>query len=304
MSAPHVVVGGSYGLSTRYVVESAPAPGETVLAGLVALDHGGKGSNQAVAAARLGADVDFITAIGLDAAGAGAHTLWEREGVRATAVTSSDPTMTGTIVVDAHGENRIVVGMGAMAGLTAEHAHLIAERIRPESVVVVQNEAPPAFSRALLELARERGARTVYNPAPAVSAVGIDEIWPLVDHLIPNATEAAHLVGGDARARSEADTAAALARRTGCRVVMTVGERGAVISDGYRVRTVATPRVVAVDTTGAGDCFTGAFATALAAGEDELDAARFACAAASLAVTRPGVVDALPFRADLVAVES
>lgn len=304
MTAPHVVVGGSYGVSTRYVVREAPAAGETILADLVALDHGGKGSNQAVAAARLGAEVDFITAIGLDAAGTGAHALWTREGVRATAITSSDPTMTGTIVVDARGENRIVVGMGAMSGLTAHHAQLMAELVRPKSIVVVQNEAPLPFNRALLEVARERGARTVYNPAPALPAAGLDEIWPLVDFLIPNATEAAHLVAGHTDGRSEIDTAAVLARCTGCRVVMTVGERGAILSDGVSIDAVAAPRVAAVDTTGAGDCFTGAFATALASGEDALDAARFACAAASFAVTRPGVVDGLPYRDDLVAAGS
>lgn len=300
MSAPHVVVGGSYGLSTRYVVERAPAAGETVTAVLTVLDHGGKGSNQAIAAARLGAEVDFLTAIGADSAGSGGIDLWEREGVKATAITSTLPTMTGSIIVDRDGENRIVIGMGAMADLAAEHAQLIAEKIGEESVVVVQNEAPLAFARALLQLAKERGARTVYNPAPVVLSDELSAIWPLVDYLIPNASEARHLIGAGAEGISPQDIVRTLAERTGCHVVLTIGEDGAVVTNGVEIVSVPASVVVAVDTTGAGDCFTGAFATALAAGQDEVSAARFACEAAAVAVMHAGVVEGLPRREHLL----
>lgn len=296
--APHILVAGSYGLSTRYVVGAAPEPGETIIAAAAFVDHGGKGSNQAIAAARLGARVDFITAIGEDAAGDGARALWRAEGVRCTVRRTSEVgTMTGAIIVEADGENRIVVGLGAMDTLDDRDADIVGELANADTTVIVQNEAPLAFTRRVLELARAVGARTVYNPAPAVELPSGTDLWAFVDYLVPNATEARALLGDTAVADDA--VAGELARRTGCRVVLTLGALGAMIAGqdgGVHVPAVETE---VVDTTGAGDCFTAAFATAMARGKGEVEAVGFACQAAARAVSAPGVLDGLPYAADL-----
>ncbi|MFF2275594.1 ribokinase [Agromyces sp. NPDC058126] len=301
--APHVVVAGSYGWSTRYVLAAAPAPGETVLADDVQFEHGGKGSNQAVAAARLGASVDFVTAIGRDHAADSAVALWTAEGVRAEPLRPTGlPTMTGTILVEGDGENRIVAALGAMLALGADQAGAVDELVTADSTVIVQNEAPLAFTRAVLERANAAGARTVYNPAPASAALDHrDPVWCAVDVLVPNEHEARSLLGADGMASDApaAELAGELAERTGCRVVMTLGEHGALIAAGGSVEHVPAVPATAVDTTGAGDCFTAALAVALAEGAVLRDAVRFACLAASRAVAVPGVIDGLPRRAEL-----
>ncbi|MGH3705770.1 MAG: ribokinase [Agromyces sp.] len=303
MSAPHIVVAGSYGWSTRYVLASAPGPGETVLAHDVQFEHGGKGSNQAVASARLGASVDFVTAVGHDHAADSAAALWADEGVRATALRPRDlPTMTGTILVEADGENRIVAALGAMLALGAADARLIDDLVTADSTVIVQNEAPYAFTRAVLERAKAVGARTVYNPAPASAALDHgDPVWRVVDVLVPNEHEARSLLGtaGGDTATAPDELARRLSESTGCRVVLTLGGRGAVFATRGAVEHVPAVPATAVDTTGAGDCFTAALSVALAEGAVLRDAVGFACLAASRAVAVPGVIEGLPRRAAL-----
>ncbi|AWB94299.1 ribokinase [Agromyces badenianii] len=300
---PHLVVAGSYGWSTRYVLAAAPGPGETLLADEVQFEHGGKGSNQAVAAARLGASVDFVTAVGHDHPGEAAIALWQGEGVRADPVRPAGlPTMTGTILVERDGENRIVVALGAMLALGATDAHLVGRLVTADSTVVVQNEAPYAFTRAVLERAAAAGARTVYNPAPVSAALDHrDPVWQAVDVLVPNQHEARSLLGDSDLApdASAEELARELAERTGCRVVLTLGAEGAVFVAGGAVERVPAVPATAVDTTGAGDCFTAALSVALAEGAVMRDAVRFACLAASRAVQQPGVIDGLPRRAEL-----
>jgi ribokinase len=300
-AGPHVLVAGSYGLSMRYVAERPPEAGETLIAEGVFADHGGKGSNQAIAAARLGATVDFLTAVGDDAAGDEAIALWRREGVQATAVrVRGRATMTGSIIVDRSGENRIIVGLGAMASLDEGDARLAKPLLTPATTVVVQNEAPLAFTRRILELAREAGALTIYNPAPAIDLLEAGELWPLVDYLVPNASEAARILG-DAAVAPGPELAEQLAARTGCRVVLTLGSGGAVVASAGGTEYTPARSVEAVDTTGAGDCFTAALAVALAGGTTDGEAVRFATLAASRAVQRPGVLDGLPRYNELAA---
>ncbi|HZR94573.1 MAG TPA: ribokinase [Gaiellaceae bacterium] len=271
---PRVAVVGSYGVGLTVELERVPEAGETVVGRRFRVDHGGKGSNQAVGAARLGAEVDFLTAIGDDAFGHDAVALWEREGVRAEpVVVGTAATMSAPILVERSGENRIVVVPGALEQLAREHVDAFADRIAAADVCVVQLEIPVATALYALEVACRAGVRTILNPAPAPpQPIAVD-----VDYLTPNETEAAAV--RDARGT----------------LVVTLGDEGADL-DGVRVP--ALPADV-VDTTGAGDAFTAAFAVALAEGLTDLDAVRWGCAAGAHMVEHAGVVPGLPTRAEL-----
>ncbi|HET7146585.1 MAG TPA: ribokinase [Gaiellaceae bacterium] len=269
-----VAVVGSYGVGLTVEVERMPEAGETVVGRSFRIDHGGKGSNQAVGAARLAAEVHFLTAIGDDAFGHDAVALWETEGVHAEAVVAPPAaTMTAPIFVEPSGENRIVIVPGALERLTRAHVDSFAERIAAADVCIVQLEIPVSTALYALEVARAAGVRTILNPAPAPPA----PIAPAVDYLTPNETEAAAVAG---------------ARGT---LVVTLGDEGAEL-DGVRVPPFPAS---AVDTTGAGDAFNAAFAVALAEGASDLDAVRWGCAAGAHMVEHAGVVPGLPTRAEL-----
>jgi ribokinase len=270
-----VAIVGSYGVGLTVELDRVPDAGETVIGRTFRRDHGGKGSNQAVGCARLGAEVDFLTAIGDDAFGQDAVALWQQEGVHAEAVIASAATMCAPIFVEASGENRIVVVRGALDQLSRSHVDAFADRIAAAGICVVQLEIPLDTALYALEVARDAGVRTILNPAPAPAA----PISPDVDYLTPNETEAAAVSG---------------ARGT---VVLTLGEHGARLGDE---RVAAFPATT-VDTTGAGDAFTSAFAVALAEGLSDLDAVRWGCAAGAHMVEHPGVVPGLPTRAELEA---
>jgi ribokinase len=270
-----VAVVGSYGVGLTVTLDRVPEAGETIIGRSFRTDHGGKGSNQAVGAARLGAEVDFLTAIGDDAFGHDALALWAAEGVRVEAVRASAPTMTAPILVEPGGANRIVVVPGALEELTPAHVDEFSDRIARADVCLVQLEIPLHTALYALTVARAAGVRTILNPAPAPA----EPIAPEVDYVTPNETEAAAVAG---------------ARAT---LVLTLGEAGAEIA-GVRVPAFpATP----VDTTGAGDAFTAAFAVALAEGCSDLEAVRWGCAAGAHMVEHPGVVPGLPTRAELEA---
>jgi ribokinase len=268
-----VAVVGSYGVGLTVEVDRVPEAGETVIGRTFRTDHGGKGSNQAVGCARLGAEVDFLTAIGDDAFGRGALALWEEEDVRAEAVVAEAPTMCAPIIVEPSGQNRIVIVPGALEQLSPSHVDSFADRIAAADVCVVQLEIPVATALHALDLARGEGVRTILNPAPAPPA----PIAPTVDFLTPNETEAASV--RDAQGM----------------LVLTLGEQGAQIGDERVAAFPASP----VDTTGAGDAFTAAFAVALAEGAEPLEAVRWGCAAGAHMVEHPGVVPGLPTRAQL-----
>ena len=268
-----VAIVGSYGVGLTVELDRIPEAGETVIGRTFRRDHGGKGSNQAVGCARLGAEVDFLTAIGDDAFGHDAVALWQEEGVRAEAVIATAATMCAPIFVEPSGENRIVVVPGALEQLSRDHVDSFADRIAAADVCVVQLEIPLDTALYALEVARRAGVRTILNPAPAP----VHAITPDVDYLTPNETEAPAVSG---------------ARGT---LVLTLGEKGAQLGDE---RVPALPASV-VDSTGAGDAFTAAFAVALAEGLADLDAVRWGCAAGAHMVEHPGVVPGLPTRAQL-----
>jgi ribokinase len=271
---PRVAVVGSYGVGLTVELDRVPEAGETVIGRSFRIDHGGKGSNQAIGAARLGADVDFLTAIGDDAFGHEAIALWQAEGVNAeTVLAPPAATMTAPIFVEPSGQNRIVIVPGALAHLTRSHVDTFAERIAAADVCIVQLEIPVETALYALDVARRAGVATILNPAPAPS----QPISSEVDYVTPNETEAAAVAGARAK------------------LVLTLGEQGAEL-DGVRVP--AFPATV-VDTTGAGDAFNAAFAVALAEGQPDLEAVRFGCAAGAHMVEHAGVVPGLPTRREL-----
>lgn len=268
-----VAVVGSYGVGLTVELDRVPEAGETIVGRTFRVDHGGKGSNQAIGAARLGAQVDFLTAIGDDAFGRAAIALWQEERVRADAILSDAATMTAPILVEPGGENRIVIVPGALEHLTPAHVDAFSDRIAAADVCVVQLEIPVWTALYALEVATAAGVRTILNPAPAPT----EPIAPRCDYVTPNETEAVAVRDCDAT------------------LVLTLGDEGAELR-GERIPAFpAEP----VDTTGAGDAFTAAFAVALAEGVDERGAVRWGCAAGAHMVEHHGVVPGLPTREQL-----
>jgi ribokinase len=271
-----IAVVGSYGVGLTFGVERAPERGETLIGSLFRTDHGGKGSNQAVGAARLGAEVSFLTAVGEDAFGTRAFELWAEEGVDASAVLRSEhPTMTAAILVEESGDNRIVIVPGALSALAPMHVDAFAGQIAAADVLLVQLEIPVETALHAIAVGRREGVRTILNPAPAPS----EPIAPDADYLVPNETEAAFVARGEGT------------------LILTLGEQGARIGDELVPAFSARP----VDTTGAGDAFCAAFAVALAEGAADLDAVRWGCAAGAHMVEHAGVILGLPRRAELEA---
>ncbi|MCW5950772.1 MAG: ribokinase, partial [Propionibacteriaceae bacterium] len=188
-----IAVVGSYGVGLTMRVNRLPAGGETLTDGVFSIGHGGKGSNQAVAAARLGAEVSFLTAVGADPFGTAACELWRDEGVRAIVLTTGAATMVGVILVEPGGENRIVIAPGALAELSPADVDAFEDAIATADILVTGFEIPVPVARRALQLARRHGVRTLLNPAPAVPLDA--ELWELTDVLTPNQSEAAVLTG-------------------------------------------------------------------------------------------------------------
>jgi ribokinase len=297
-SPVRVAVAGGYGVGLTMQVARFPQPGETVTGGVLSSGHGGKGSNQAVGAARLGAEVSLLTAIGNDAAGEDAVAMWAVEGVDAGAVLRAPAaTMTGFILLDATGENSIAIAPGALDLLEREHAESFRGRIAAADIVLVSLEIPLAVAVRVLEIAAEEGVPTILNPAPAP--------WPLpasvlrhVTYLTPNRSEARTLLGAEAGMPSE--LARDLRVLSGSTVILTLGDEGAIVASSEgQVAIDAVPATAIVDTTGAGDAFNAALAVALAGGASPTTAAGWAARAGSHAVAHAGVLPGLPTRADL-----
>jgi ribokinase len=278
---------GSINLDVVVGVERHPVPGETVVGGDRQELPGGKGANQAVAAARLGATVAFVGRVGDDDAGRRLRDGLAAEGVDVThvRVDPDAPTGMALIAVDGAGENTIVVSSGANARVSAADVEAARDVLAGAAVTLVQHEIPEDAVAAAIAGA---GGTVVLNPAPARPIVAP------VDVLVPNRGELETLVG---RAGDPIELARSL---DGVRaVVVTLGNEGAAVIEGSRVERIPAPRVDAVDTTGAGDAFCGALAQALDAGADLVEAARWAVRAAAASVTKPGAQGGLPRAADL-----
>ena len=298
-----VIVVGSVNIDLVVTVERLPGPGETVTGGRFARHHGGKGGNQAVAAARLGAETAFVGAVGGDGFGSEARTALETEGIDLRGLVILDREVTGValILVDGSGENSIAVAGGANAALTPAHVRKALQVLAPRrgDVVLVGHEIPTASTREALRLGRRAGATTILNPAPAD---GLEpEILALADILTPNRGELAALAADDGPATGPAATAL-LSCAADRAILVSLGADGALLVDGTGTTSLNAPVVEVVDTVGAGDTLNGALAAGLAAGLEVPDAARRAVAAASLAVTRAGAREGMPRSAELQAV--
>ena len=295
---PSVCVIGSANVDYALALPRLPRPGETVSGGSLLVNMGGKGANQAVAARRLGADVGFVAAVGADGAGEAVAEHLHRLGIATDGLVRVDDVATGTalIFVDAHGTNQIGVAPGANHRLTVDMASPHAALIRGADVVLCQLEIPAPVVRWALAEARRHGVPTILNPAPMRELD--DELLALVDYLTPNAGEAASLSGAEVGDPESARRAAArvLARGVGT-VIVTLGEHGALVATREQASHYPAFPVTAVDTTAAGDAFTGALAVGLAAGGSLEQAIPLANAAAALTCTKRGAQDALPDRA-------
>jgi len=293
---PSVVVVGSFVKDLSFRCGRFPAAGETVI-GTFTTGPGGKGSNQAVAAARAGARTRFVGAVGRDAFGAEAARFLRSEGIDARlAMKRGRATGAAAILVDGASQNEIIVAIGASVAIRP--ADVPARLIRGARVVICQGEANARINRHAFRLARRFGATTILNPAPM--GPGFDRaILPLTDILIPNEPEFAALTG---RAPGRSPRAIhRLGRSLGVpTIIVTMGRSGCLLSTARGWTAIAGHRVRAVDTTGAGDAFVGGFAAGLVRhGGDLLAAARFGNAAAALSVTRPGTAPAMPRRREI-----
>lgn len=297
-----IAVVGGYGQGLTMRLARSPLPGETVGGGVLSSDHGGKGSNQAVAARRLGVDALIVTAIGDDTAGAAARELWAAEGVTDHAVqVPGVGTMTGFILVEPSGENRICIADGALASLSPEHLDAPLALIGPGDIVLVSLEIPFAAAWHALDVARERGALTIVNPAPVIP--GARELLTRADIVTPNRGELGALAGVAApetidEVRLGCSALREITGYTGA-LVVTLGADGVFVDDGDHTIVPPTRVTKVVDTTGAGDAFSAAFAVAIHEGATIREAARFATAAAAFTVTREQVIPSLPYRADV-----
>ena len=292
-----IVVVGSFNADLVSYIERMPRPGETVHGERFATGAGGKGSNQAVAAARLGADVTFIGRVGNDVFAELAYEIWDAEGVDYRFVKRDEDVATGVapILVDSSGENMIVVVLGANKRIRQSDIDAARERIADADMLVVQLEVNLDIVPYALKTAKAYGVATILNPAPA-AAISPKTIQ-LADYLTPNEIELETLSGGKF---DDVDSAArSLLTRDDQTAVVTLGAEGArIITPGDSIL-VPTFRVDAVDTTGAGDTFNAALAVGLSEGVALSDAVRFANAAAALCVTKPGAADSAPYRADV-----
>lgn len=299
-NTPHICVIGSANVDLMFRTPRFPQAGETLAGHSMHQGMGGKGANQAVAAARLGAHVTLVACVGNDAFGAEAIGRYQAEGIETKFLQQDAGRSTGSaaILVDDSAENCIIVVAGANAGLTPEHVRLASAAIVRADVVLCQLETPAAATLETFRTARAAGKRTMLTPAP-VSAV-TEELLSLTDLCVLNRTEIEVLVGQAVSCHDDARTAARSLMSRGVRAVaLTMGSGGAFIADETEAIHIPARQVDAVDTTGAGDAFTAALAVSLAEGLPMREAARRASWVAAITVTRPGTQTAFPHRAEL-----
>lgn len=297
-----VVVLGIFVADLAFKAPRLPVMGETLLGNGFASGPGGKGSNQAIAAARAGGHVSLITRIGNDTFGEMARKAWQADGVDTSAVIEDAGAPTGAafiFVSTETGNNAIIVESGAAAHLSPADVRAAEGVIANANVFMTQFEQPIEAAVEGLNVARRRGAITILNPAPAVPVN--DGIYGLCDYVTPNETEAATLTGLPVETEDQAVEAAKdLVRRGARNALITLGEKGALLHGVDGTHLVPAFKVAkVVDTTGAGDAFNGGFAVALAEGQSPVDAVRFGCATAALSVQKPGTAPSMPTRAEI-----
>lgn len=296
-----IAILGVFMADTSYRADRLPRIGETLPGKSFALGPGGKGSNQAVAAARAGGNVSFLTRLGDDAFADIAFAIWREAGVRPVIIPDPD-SYTGAAFIfvdDASGDNAIIISPGAAARIVPVDIWAWAPQIDNADVFVTQLEQPVDAARAALARARRAGVTTILNTAPAADLS--DDMLSLCDYLTPNETEAGQLTGIDVDSLDSARRAGdALLKRGARAALITLGERGALLHTPETSEHVpAFDAGPVADTTGAGDAFNGGFAVALGEGRSPRDAVRFASATAAISVTRPGAAASMPKREEI-----
>ena len=290
-----VVVVGSLNMDLVTRASRLPRAGETLIGQTFTTVPGGKGANQAVASARLGADVSMIGCVGADAYGIQLRDALLVEGIDCRAVSTVEGSSgVALIVVDDTSQNAIVIVAGSNGELTPASLQAFDTVLQAAKVIVCQLEVPMATVGYALKRGRELGKTVILNPAPA-SAPLPAEWYASIDYLIPNESEAGALSGVTVDSLDSARLAATRLIQAGAgKVIITLGPQGVLFSDGLVFEHLVAPKVKAVDTTAAGDTFVGGFAAALANGESEAEAIRFGQVAAALSVTRAGAQPSIP----------
>jgi len=296
-----IVVFGSFVVDLTSRSAGLPVPGQTILGSWFKYGPGGKGSNQAVAAHRAGADVTLVTKLGRDMFADVALDFYRAEGMRTDFILRDDekPTGVALILVDEQtAQNEIVVVSGACQNITPGDVARCRELIEGASILLLQHEINADAQRAAIEIAHAAGVRIVLNPAPAMPVP--DDLLAKIDIVTPNETEAQTLTGVAVTDEAQARVAAQVFLDKGVKnVVITMGAMGVFVTDGERGEMLPRLDVDAIDTTGAGDAYNGGFVTALSEGRDLFAAARYGNAAGALSVTRLGTAPAMPSRAEI-----
>ncbi|MGK9418275.1 ribokinase [Pseudomonas cedrina] len=290
-----VVVVGSLNMDLVTRASRLPRAGETLIGQTFSTVPGGKGANQAVACARLGADVSMVGCVGTDAYGTQLREALQVEGIDCRAVSTVDGSSgVALIVVDDSSQNAIVIVAGSNGELTPASLQAFDAVLQAADVIVCQLEVPMDTVGHALKRGRELGKTVILNPAPASGPLPA-EWYASIDYLIPNESEATALSGVTVDSIDSAKVAATQLIRAGAgKVIITLGSQGALFADGQGFEHLSAPTVKAVDTTAAGDTFVGGFAAALANSKSEAEAIRFGQVAAALSVTRAGAQPSIP----------
>jgi ribokinase len=295
-----IVVVGSLNMDLVVKVEHMPAPGETIAGGDLHTIPGGKGGNQAAAAARLGAKVAMIGKVGQDAFGPRLLTALNEAGVDTASVKIEADTATGTavIIVNEKGENSIVISPGANGKVSPADIDQLENVLAGAKIILLQHEIPLATVHHVIEMAARHHVTVILNPAPAESVP--QAIYSKIDYFIPNETESRILTGIEVTDLASAEKAAHKFMEFGAKnVIITLGEKGALLVTPNGSTHVPSRKVKVVDTTAAGDAFIAGLANALVKGLPQVEAVRYACCAGALTVTRFGAQTSLPSEAEV-----
>ncbi len=296
-----IVVFGSFVVDLTSRQKGLPKPGQTLLGSSFRMGAGGKGSNQAVAAHRAGAEVTLVTKVGSDVFADVALGFYRNEGMRTDCVLRDPVKETGVALImvdEVTAQNEIVVVSGACGNITPEDVRRCRPLIENASILLLQLEINFDALYSVIDMAHQAGVTVVLNPAPAAAIE--DGAYGKIDIMTPNETEAQVLTGVEIKNGEDARRAAGVFHARGTKkVVITLGAMGAFASDGTRDELLPRLPVQAVDTTGAGDAFNGAFAMALAEGFDLFDATRYGNVAGALSVTRLGTAPSMPSRREI-----
>ncbi|MGN0190223.1 MAG: ribokinase [Candidatus Cryptobacteroides sp.] len=299
MKEKKILVIGSSNTDMTIKADKLPLPGETILGGKFILGPGGKGANQAVAARRLGGNVEFVCKVGKDIFGKNSIEGYIREGIDMSHTLYSDEASgIALILVDGNGENMISVAPGANGDLTVEDIESIADTIREADYLILQLEIPVESVLRAAQIAHEAGVYVILNPAPACNLPS--ELFHYISLIIPNQTETYLMTGIELKDEASFQQAVKALNGMGVKdVIITLGSKGSLVFTGRECRLVPAKKVKAVDATAAGDTFCGALCVSLSKGSDLAEAAEFATKASAITVQTVGAQNSIPYIKDI-----